>query len=50
METLLLNFLSLDKNTKKFMNFQLQNYLSIFTFLTYFVKKLTLNAYKKNCD
>ncbi|KAE9522926.1 hypothetical protein AGLY_016685 [Aphis glycines] len=32
------------------MIFQLQNYLQIFVILTYFVKILIINTYKKNCD
>ena len=46
MENLVLNFLYLDINTNNFMIFKLQNYLQIITILTYFVKCLTINAYK----
>jgi len=38
MENCVLNLLTLDINTKHFINFQLQNYLYIFAILTYLNK------------
>ncbi|KAF0760820.1 hypothetical protein FWK35_00039024 [Aphis craccivora] len=50
MEHLVLHFLTLDKNKKKFMIFQLQNYLQIFAILTYFVTHSNYKRLKKSYD